>query len=103
MSDSALRKRISIANAMDNINLNDDDVLSVPRPLTPPGDNSSEETVSNVSTLDTDNTEDFVELRHKVDELECLITAYRLQSYGLVVLVVYLLMLYATLTAVSIF
>ena len=100
MSDSALRKRISIANAMDNINLNDDDVLSVPRPLTPPGDNSSEETVS---TLDTDNTEDFVELRHKVDELECLITAYRLQSYGLLVLVVYLLMLYATLTAVSIF
>ena len=97
MSESALRKRINIANAMDSISLNDNDVFFEQ------DTDLSADTVCSEQTVSTDNTEDFVELRQRMEELEAQVATYRLQSYGLSGLLVYLLVLYTAVTVGSIF
>ena len=96
MSESALRKRINIANAMDSISLNDNVFFEQDTDL-------SADTVSSEQTVSSDNTEDFVELRQRMEELEAQVATYRLQSYGLSGLLVYLLVLYTAVTVGSIF
>ena len=97
MSDSVLRKRNNIANAMDNISLNDEVFYE---------DMVSEETVSSNNTegsVSSNDTEDFIALRNQVEELEEQLRSYKMQTYGLSGLLCYLLLLYTTVTVGFIF
>ena len=97
MSDSALRNRNNIADAMNNISLNEDVFYE---------DSVSEGTESSYSTkgsILTDDTEDFVALKNQIEELEEQIRSYKIQTYGLSGLLCYLLILYTTVTVGFIF
>ena len=96
MSDSALRKR-NIADAMENISLNDEIFYE---------DVVSEDTVSSndtEGTVSSNETEDFVVLRNQIEELEEQLRSYKMQTYGLSGLLCYLLLLYTTVTVGFIF
>lgn len=93
MSDSALRNRNNIADAMDNISLNDEVFYEK---------DVSQDTVSE-ETVSSNDTEDFVVLRNEIEELEEQLRSYKMQTYGLSGLLCYLLILYATVTVGFIF